>query len=269
MKKSVARKGYGIFGKEYDFMLKNDLHDKRSIDHLLLQNMILIDQESIPYLYKKPKSVSNNNKNHELFNFAQQFKGVNELESLLNIFVFLNEVVKNFDVPFEEMYFGGTEKEIIERGSDWCTDISRVGVALLQCLSIPSRIAIVVNGLKAYHGHQVVEAYIDEQYIMCDFLYGVIGKSDKYYSVNEMLNKPDLIRSIYQNKIEDDETLNYIVGIFNSAAITKYDITKKHNYSVSKANEYYLNMMKLIHDGTWQMDETKMSDSINNKALIK
>lgn len=255
MKKSVVIKGYGIFGKEYEFMLKNDLHEKQSIDHELLQNMILIDQESIPHLYKKPKSISVNNKKHELYNFSQKFKGVNELESLLNVFNFLNEVVKKFNVPFEEMYFGGTEEEIIERGTDWCTDISRVGVVLLQCLSIPSRIAIVVNGLKAYHGHQVVEAYINGQYIMCDFLYGVIGKSDKYYSVNEMLNKPDLVREIYRTNIENDETLNYIEGVFNLGAIAHYDITKKHSYNISKANEYYLKMMKLIQDGTWQLNE--------------
>jgi len=46
------------------------------------------------------------------------------------------------------MVFGGTELEIIKRGSDWCSDLSRVGAALLQCLGMPSRIAILVTNLK-------------------------------------------------------------------------------------------------------------------------
>ena len=37
------KKGYGIFGKPYEVMLRNDLHDPASIDHDLLRNMILLD----------------------------------------------------------------------------------------------------------------------------------------------------------------------------------------------------------------------------------
>jgi hypothetical protein len=124
------------------------------------------------------------------------------------------------------MIFGGTEMEIINRGSDWCTDISRVGASLLQCLGIPTRIVILVNSHNAYHGHQVVEAYVDGTYVMCDFLYSVIGKFDQYYSVYDLLKKPNLVRKTYQTKIEDTKQLDYILGLYNLAAISEYDISK-------------------------------------------
>ncbi|MFW5847737.1 MAG: hypothetical protein ACOCVF_02345, partial [bacterium] len=140
-------------------------------------------------------------------------------------------------------------------GTDWCADISRVGVALLQCLCIPSRIVIIVNKDVAYNGHQVVEAYVNGKYMMCDFLYGVIGKVDTIYSVHDLLNKPEQVKNIYQSSVKDDSQLDYISGLYKLAAISEYDVTKNFNYNISRPNEYYLMMMRLKHNGQWQMKE--------------
>lgn len=257
MNKSEKKIGYGVFGKAYEYMFRNDLHHKRSVDHAILKNMIFLDEDSKSSLYEAPQPVSKNICNHTLYEIAQKLKGDNHLESIYRTIEFVNEIVKKCDTPFEEMIFGGTELEIIKRGSDWCTDISRVGAALLQCIGIPSRIAILVNQFKAYHGHQVVEVYVDGTYMMCDFSYGVIARLDQYYSVYELINKPELVHKIYSRKIDDSKQLDYIVGLYNLAAISEYDISKKHNYNISKPNEYYLKMMNLSQDGTWQMNEDK------------
>jgi hypothetical protein len=249
------KKGYGVFGKAYEVMFQNDLHDKHSIDHYLLSNMILLDNESNNCLYQKPKSVSDDVRFHGLYSFSQQFKGSDDLESIRNVMTYLKKIVKKFDAPFEDMYFGGTEKEIIKRGTDWCADISRVGVALLQCLYIPSRILIIVNKDVAYNGHQVVEAYVNGKYMMCDFLYGVIGKVNTIYSVHDLLNKPGQVKNIYQSNVKDDSQLDYISGLYKLAAISEYDVTKNYNYNISRPNEYYLKMMRLKHKGQWQMGE--------------
>ncbi|MDX9799653.1 MAG: transglutaminase-like domain-containing protein [Bacteroidales bacterium] len=260
MNKSKMRIGYGVFGGAYEYMFRNDLHDKRSIDHMLLKNMIQLDESSMQYLYKAPKSVTKNTNEHALFDIAQKLKGENQFESIHRAIEFANDIVKNYETPFEERVFGGTELEIINRGSDWCSDLSRVGAALLQCLEIPSRIAILVNQFKAYHGHQVVEVYVDGTYMMCDFLYGVTGKLDRYYSVYDLLNNPSLVKKIYNIKIEDINQLDYIAGLYNLAAISEYDISKKHKYYTSKSNEYYKKMMNLNQDGTWQMNEDKCEE---------
>ena len=33
------KKGYGVFGKAYEVMFRNDMHDEDSIDHYILRNM--------------------------------------------------------------------------------------------------------------------------------------------------------------------------------------------------------------------------------------
>ena len=45
--------GYDVFGKTYGFMLRNDLHDIDSIEHKLMQKMILLNEASINLFYKK------------------------------------------------------------------------------------------------------------------------------------------------------------------------------------------------------------------------
>ncbi|MFO7969192.1 MAG: transglutaminase-like domain-containing protein [Candidatus Izemoplasmatales bacterium] len=249
------KKGYGIFGKAYETMFQNDLHDKHSIDHNLLRNMILVNKESVGLLYQKPKPISDDIRFHGLYDFSLQFKGVNDFESICNVKTFLFNIVHNFDMQFEDMVFGGTEKEIIERGTDWCTDISRVGAALLQCLNIPSRIVVIVNKDVAYNGHQVVEAYVNGKYMMCDFLYGVVGEINTIYSVYDLLNKPEQVKYIYQSHVKEDSQLDYISGLYNLAAISEYDITKYNNYNISRPNDYYLRLIKLKLNGQWQMEE--------------
>jgi hypothetical protein len=215
----------------------------------------LLDEDSKAFLYQKPQRISDDIEFHELYEFSKKFEGSNTLDTIKNISKFLYKIVESFDVPFEDMVFGGKEIEIIERGTDWCTDISRVGAALLQCLNIPSRIVVIVDKDVAYNGHQVVEAYVDGKYMMCDFLYGVVGKINTFYSVYDLLNKSELVKDIYQSHVRDDLQLDYISRLYNLAEVSEYDITKEYNYNISRPNEYYLKMMRLKHNGQWQMGE--------------
>ena len=252
----IMKVGFDIFGKAYGFMFRNDLHDGNSIDYNFSKTMILLDLESEELLYDSSKyTVSNKIVQHELYNFAQQFKGLTWKESMRNILAYTREIVRNFNLPFENMIFGGTEKEIIDRGTDWCTDISRVGCALLQCLNIPCRMVTLVNTKQAYNGHTICKAIVNKQFIMCDFTYGVLGHLDESYSVKSLINNHNVVEEVYSEIISLGNNRDYILGLFDKAAYNDYDITKQHNYNKSKPNDYYLNMMKLKHDGTWKLGE--------------
>ncbi len=249
------KKGFNVFGKPYETMFRNDLHDERSVDQYILRNMILLDEDSKAFLYQKPQRISDDIRFNELYEFSKQFKGEGDFDTIKNISKYLYKIVASFDVSFEDMLFGGTEKEIIERSTDWCTDISRVGATLLQCLNIPSRIVVIVNSNVAYNAHQVVEAYIDGKYMMCDFLYGIVGRINSVYSVYDLLNQSELVKNIYHSNVKDKFSLDYISGVYNLAAISTYDIAKAYNYNISKPNKYYLKMMESKHNGQWQMGE--------------
>lgn len=45
--------GYDIFGKAYGVMMRNDLHDINSIDHKFMREMILLDDESRAFLWRR------------------------------------------------------------------------------------------------------------------------------------------------------------------------------------------------------------------------
>lgn len=248
--------GFNIFGKAYDYMFRNDMHDENSVDYDFHRKMILLDSKSDDLLYNSSKyTISNKIVNHDLYDFAQQFKGSSWMESMRNILAYTRIIVRDFNLPFENMIFGGTEKEIIDRGTDWCTDISRVGCALLQCLKIPCRIVTLVNTKQAYNGHTVCEAIVDKQFVMCDFTYGVLGYLDESYSVKSLISNHNVVDKIYSEIINSGNNRDYILGLFDKAGYNDYDITKKHNYNKSKPNDYYLNMMQLNHDGTWKLGE--------------
>lgn len=253
--KQIIKIGFDVFGKAYGVMYKNDLHHIKSVDFQLTKNMILIDEKSKYYLYNQSSpSIEVGVKNHELFDFSKQFKGTDDITTLKNVLNFTTNIVNNFNVSFESMRFGGTEKEIIERGTDWCADISRIGCAILQCLNIPCRMVMLANVNYAYNGHTVCEAYISNEYILCDFTYGVKGEIGKNHSIYGLLYDKKQVNIIYQ-EYAVSVMKDYFVGLFSRAAISFYNINDKHNYSISKPNRYYKKLMKIKPDGMWHLGE--------------
>ena len=77
------KRGYDVFGKAYGTMLRNDLHDIHSVDHKFMKEMVYLEDESYDFLYNgKPEKIDM--ANHELYIFAQQFKGVNDKQTIIN-----------------------------------------------------------------------------------------------------------------------------------------------------------------------------------------
>lgn len=239
------KKGYGVFGKSYKIMNKNDLHDINSIDHRFMQEMILLDESSYDYLYNKEVNYYDMT-HHELFEFSKQFKGNSDKETINNVLIFTRNIVKNFNVEFEDMLFGGSEKQIIDRGTDWCADISRVAAVILDCLSITCRILHLANINKAYNGHVLVEAFYENKWGVIDPLYGYLFYKDKPIDAYQLLKNKH-----YLNGYND-----YYKELFNAIAINEYNpIDKTNNYNVSKPNEYYLKLINSFHNDNWIMYE--------------
>ena len=238
------KKGYGIFGKPYEIMLRNDLHDEKSIDHELMRNMVLLDKDSFKYLYNKP--VCPNMSNHELYDFAQRFKAASEKLSIRNILDFTSGMAERYDVDFAEMLFGGTEKQILERETDWCADMARVGCVLLQCIGIPCRILHLANLDKAYNGHVAGEAYYENHYGIVDFIYGYQFYGIKPIDAHEVTQNAELLNPYPES----------YRGLFSAIGISEYDPTNGNNsYIVSTPNKYYMNLIYANHNDTWIMGE--------------
>ena len=132
------KQGYGVFGAAYEVMLRNDPHDPRSIDHELLRRMVRLDPESYDLLYAEPPFCPHM-EGHDLYGLAQTLKKQEDRASIETILAFTSGIAKKCETSLEKKRFGGTEQEILARGTDWCTDMARVAVVLLGCIGIPAR----------------------------------------------------------------------------------------------------------------------------------
>ena len=238
-------KGYDVFGKAYSIMLRNDLHDINSIDHKFMQEMILLNDESYTFLYgNKPKRIDM--REHELYFFAKQFIGKDDRETVENTLKFTSKIAMDCCDNFNDMKFGGTEKEIIERGTDWCADLARVGAVLLACNDISARIVHLVNPYKAYNGHVVVEAYYEGKYGICDFVYGYCFYNKEPLDAHTLKNNKELLASY---------PLAYS-AMYSAIAINEYNPMDCNNdYTISSPNSYYLNLIETNHKDEWIMGE--------------
>ncbi|MDI9530725.1 MAG: transglutaminase domain-containing protein [Chloroflexota bacterium] len=236
--------GYGVFGKAYEVMYAHDLHNPASIDHELMKNMILLDDQSAAILYSRV--VRHNYGGHELYQFAQQFKASIEKETIQNVLRYTQEIAAAFDTDFDDMLFGGTEKQILDRGTDWCSDMARVGAVLLQCLGIPCRMLYLANPGKAYNGHVVNEAFYEGRYGVVDFIYGYQFYDRTPKSAFEIQRNPEILAA-YPESYQ---------GLFSAIAISEYDpCTPGNNYSISRPNDYYLKLIHTDHENMWLMGE--------------
>lgn len=248
--------GYDVFGKEYGIMLRNDLHALDSIDHQFLKDMILVDKNSEHIFYGNTPEISYDVTKHELFEFAQQFKSIHPIETVKNILKFTSQIALNYDVDFLDMTFGGKEKDIITRGTDWCADMARVGCVLLQCNHIPTRIVHIANIKKAYHAHVICEAFFDNHYAVCDFIYGVMGYNQRPLSAWEMRSNKELVTECYRRDYEGYSIINDFEGLFSEIAINDYNIMDENNKFIeSKANDYTKRILMENHGDKWFMKE--------------
>lgn len=239
-------KGYDVFGKAYGFMLRNDPHDINSIEHKLMQEQIKLDSVSEPFLYGGYQ-ISYSLEKHELYSFSQKFKHNNELNSLNSLIKFTSEIASNFNVPLKDMYFGGTEKEILVRGTDWCFDLARLAAVILDCIGLTSRIMFVANPFKAYHGHVLLEVYYNDSWGVVDPLYGYVFYDNKPISAKEILHSSQL------HSMSEDYR-----NMFNQIAIAYYNPDDENNkYIISRCNEYTYKLNSIEQNGNWQLGEDK------------
>ena len=244
--KSKIVKGYDVFGKAYGHMLRNDLHDINSIEHKLMQEQIKLDSVSEPFLYGGYQ-ISYPLENHELYLFSQQFKTDNELDSIKLLIKYTYELATNYDVPLEKMFFGGSEKEILDRGTNWCFDLARLAAVILDCIGLTSRFVFVADPNKAYHGHVLLEVYYNNSWGVVDPLYGYV-----FYD-NKPISAKDILLSTQLQKMDADYK-----NMFKQIAIAEYNPNESDNkYIVSRCNEYTYKLNNIKQDGTWLLGEDK------------
>ena len=211
-----------------------------------MQEQILLGDNSKDLLYNN-KPIILDMKNHELYDFSIQFKKDNELDSIKEVVKFTSNMANKFNVPIDKMYFGGSEKEILLRGTDWCFDLARLSLVILESIVIPSRFVFVANREKAYFGHTLLECFYEKNYGLVDQTYWYVFYDKTPISAKDISNSK-LLKEL------DIDYQNY----FESIAIAEYNpIDKNNKYIISKCNEYTYKLNSMKQDGTWLLNVEK------------
>jgi hypothetical protein len=140
------------------------------------------------------------------------------------------------------MRFGGTEEAIIARGTDWCTDVARVGCALYQVAGFPSRIVSLFNLHAAYSGHVIVEVHRRGAWGAVDTNSGVVYRKDdgRPATMWDLMNDAEVV------KRHDAQPSQ-----FTGAGIANYRVRDSdfHDYTVSGLNDYYRTILSMAEQG--------------------
>lgn len=222
----AMKRGYDALGSRFKKTLINDSHADGSIDIELIKGMIALDDEMMSHYYEGVPQVLSM-RDHELYPFVRKYAQDSPKNTVKSIVGMYQARIDDE----AEMILGGSDKEILERGTDWCTDVARLGVTLFMCADLPSRLVYLCDTDKDNWGHCINEVYFDDAWHLVDIVNGYILASAKaiYYDKELIKDLPEDYR-----------------GYFKAMAVSIYDpLDKDNNYAVSGFNDYYREILKI------------------------
>ncbi|MCL2158992.1 MAG: transglutaminase domain-containing protein [Oscillospiraceae bacterium] len=249
------KKGISIFGKQYEIAYKNDVQADGSVVKDLFEQMIKLDESSVEYLYGSYTDLSNRYEPGSrifLENIVYDLIGETDSKTVDNIISYCRNIVENCDTDTEDMIFGGTEEEIVERGTYWCTDIARVACAIFQIAGFPARIVITANTKFAYCGHSVTEVYYNGKWGVADPTSGVVIRHQDETPASAWEIQKDFAianRAFYRQSPESEAESYFMFAPgeqYESVGISNYyiDEKEKYSYATSKVNDYCRAILK-------------------------
>lgn len=252
----LPRKYFGPrwFGRAYATMTRGDSHAPGSVDRQLEKESIGLDSASAPYLYTRysPPKVA----------YAQRMRPVLDAivrgtvlhrgnpETIIRaIAKFTSHLQTYAPRDIDSVIFGGTEEEIIARGSDFCIDVNRVACALFQVAGLPSRLVYLIDTHRAYSGHVITEVYRRGRWGAVDGLTNVVYLTPrgKPATTWDLMTHPEWISRHSRGR----STPFTRRGQFRTAAIVNYRLGRRedHTYTSSPVNRYYRSILELSDRG--------------------
>jgi hypothetical protein len=246
--------GTGAFGHAYQAMLEQDAHACGSVDRVLASRMVRLCPQTADYLYAaftpcEVRYARGARPKLEAILDSACPRGGGPEERLAGIIEFTRQLGDGAEQNLQEIRLGGTEEEIIERGSDWCTDVARVACVMGQVAGFPCRIVNLFNLDQAYSGHVIVEAYRAGRWGAIDSSTGIVYTTARGLpaSVWDVMNDPGLVEAHRENP----RAFYTTPGQFRAAGIANYSVWESHcyDYTVTGINDYYLSILSMSGKG--------------------
>ena len=246
--------GTDQFGMAYTNMLQNGPHAQGSVDRALADRMVSICVDTAEYLYARytPKSTDYEKGSRPVLEaYVTEAAALQKSpESRVSIIVdFCHGLSERAVDDLDEIRFGGTEEQIVARGSDWCTDITRVACVMCQIAGVPARLISLFNLDQAYSGHQIIEAFIEGVWGAADPLNRIVYRHPDGRSATtwELMNDERLVRENW----ESQSSFYADPRQFGAAAVIDYPIGQmpRFNYTVSSLDSYNRSILEMANAG--------------------
>ena len=246
--------GIGQFGRTYQIMLENDAHAPGSVDRVLVERMIRLCPQTAAYLYGAYTSTQvryQKGLRPELERYVERAVGDcgPDEDRVAGIAGFCSDLGKKASEDLDAMRIGGTEEEIVRRGSDWCTDAARVGCVLCQVAGLPARLVMLADTAQAYSGHVIIEVHRRGLWGAVDPTIAVLYRhpEGRPASTWELMNRPQLI------EMHRKATPSFYTRVkqFRSTAISNYLVWEweDYDYTASPVNDYYRSILERSAQG--------------------
>jgi len=162
-----------------------------NVEYERLKEQVLLCNATREYLYSKPhglKYIAGNRP--ELESIVNNICGncIDKRENVLSLMCYIRDLHKKYDR--EQLFYGGTEEELIKKGEWLCECVSRLMVALCEIKGIPGRTIF-----HAFSGHFTTELFFEDKWGYVDPRFGLfyLNKKGMFASVDELVNNRELI----------------------------------------------------------------------------
>jgi hypothetical protein len=240
--------------RPYRAMFDHDPHPAGSIDRVLYESMVRLCPETADALYGNftPTHVGYRSGTRPELERITRILGLANLaeeERIGSVMRFASGLGPSPPVELAEMKFGGSEEEIVARGSDWCPDVARVACALSQVAGLPSRLVVLEDPAAAYTGHTIVEIWRSGKWGAVDPVENVIYRTFDGTPATtwELMHRPELLEA----QLVGNANARSRRGQFAWAAIVNYPLGELGavDYSVGRINQYYRTILAMSEQG--------------------
>ncbi len=159
-----------------------------NVDWERLRKQILLCDETADYLYRTPKPVKYVRGTRPYLDKVVDEVTANcttDKEKILSIFTYIRDLYKKHEAgTFIQLFYGGTEEDLIKKGENLCECVARLMVALCEVAGFPGRIILQIVA-----GHLVSEIYFDGKWAFFDPRGGIfyLDADDNFLSIREIM----------------------------------------------------------------------------------
>ena len=246
--------GAGAIDGAYRVMMEHDAHAPGSVDRVLAAGMVKLCSETAEVLYSSftPLEVRYAGRSRPRIEAildsicSRAFDVEQRLEAIAEFTMGLGDGAEQC---LDAIRIGGTEEEIVERRSDWCTDVARVACVLSQVDGYPCRLAYLFDLDHAYSGHVIVEAHCSGRWGALDPSTGTVFRAADGLPAS-------IWESMRESGSEEGQNRSMKTPCFTpvcsrAAGIANYSVWESHryDYTVTGLNGYYSSILDMAGKG--------------------